>query len=87
MRCYWCDNDSFMGVMESGELIDIKELIDKGLTPKDHACKWCGHLVSEPNPRAGDPEETLEAVKEERDEVRAQLEQCLGERVERPTEA
>lgn len=80
MRCYWCDGDRFEAINEAGEQKPIAELVDAGETAKDYVCSWCGHLVSEPNPRGGNPEETLESVKEELSDVRAQLEQCLAER-------
>lgn len=82
MRCYWCDGDKFKGLDGNGEEREISEMADSDETPKDYICSWCGHLVSEPNPRGGDPEETIESVKEERDDVRAQLEQCLAERTD-----
>lgn len=84
MRCYWCDSDRFKGVMPGGEVLSWEDY-NKGLEtdPKalavDFECAWCGHLTSEPNPRAGNPEETLDSVKEERDDIRAQLEQCMAE--------
>lgn len=84
MRCYWCGGDRFDGVMANGDVISLEQLELDKLEPKDYVCAHCGHLVSEEDPRSGDPEETLESVKEERDEVRLQLEQCLGERVEIP---
>lgn len=84
MRCYWCDSDRFDGVMENGDVISLEQLELDKLEPKDYVCAHCGHLVSEENPRLGDPKETIESLKEERDDVRAQLEQCLGERVETP---
>lgn len=82
MRCYWCDGDRFKALDANGEIREIEEMVDAGTTPKDYICDWCSHLVSEPNPRGGDPKETLESVKEERDDIRAQLEQCLGERTD-----
>lgn len=80
MRCYWCDCDRFQAVNSNGEYKEISEMVNIGETPKDYVCTWCGHLASEPNPRGGDPEETIESVKEELGDVRAQLEQCLAER-------
>lgn len=82
MRCYWCDSDGFEAINGNGETKKISEMVDLGQTPKDYVCSWCGHLASEPNPRGGDPEETIESLKEERDDVRAQLEQCLAERAD-----
>lgn len=82
MRCYWCDGDRFDGVMANGDVISLEQLELDKLEPKDYVCSHCGHLVSEENPRAGDPKETIESLKEERDEIRAELEACLGERVE-----
>lgn len=81
-RCYWCDGDQFKGVTDTGEVLDLTEFDSSPLILKDHTCTWCGHLVSEGNPRDGDPEETIESLKEDRDEVRAQLEQCLAERTD-----
>lgn len=81
-RCYWCDSDQFKGVNDLGEVLDLQTFDSKGLIPKDYVCAWCGHLVSEGDPRNGDPEETVDTVKDERDELRAQLEQCMGEQAE-----
>jgi hypothetical protein len=82
MRCYWCDGNEFNGVDDQGTIQELEYFDSKGIKPKDHICTWCGHLVSEGNPRDGDPEETLESVKEDRDECRQQLEAALGERTE-----
>lgn len=82
MRCYWCDGDKFLGLAESGELLELSEFDLRGLKLLDYVCSWCSHRVSEPNPRLGDPKETVESVKEERDELRVQLEACIGEAAE-----
>lgn len=79
MRCYWCDNDAFSPINSSGEVLTPQEADSDLKQAKDYACTHCGHLVSEPNPRGGNPEETLESVKEERDDYRAQLEQATAE--------
>lgn len=81
MRCFWCDGDRFEGITDAGEQLPLTDPIWDSQEPKDWACSWCGHLVSEPNPRGGDPEETIESVKDERDDIRAQLEQCLADRL------
>lgn len=86
-RCYWCDYDRFDVLMDGGVVIPLEEYF-KGLesnpkaVAKDYVCKWCSHLASEPNPRSGDPEETVDSLKEERDELRQQLEACYGQAVE-----
>lgn len=99
IRCFWCDSDTFNPVMEDGNVLEIwkkdgqavlpgpEKLPEADFAAKDAECVWCGHLASEPNPRAGNPEETLESVKDERDEVRAQLEQCMAEKAVSGTEA
>lgn len=79
MRCYWCDNDAYNGVSDSGDILPLPDMEKASKKPKDYACTWCGHLVSEPNPRAGDPKETIESLKEERDDIRAQLEAATAE--------
>lgn len=76
-RCYWCDNDGFDGVNEAGEIIVQRE---RDRSFKDYSCTFCGHLVSEGNPRAGDPKETIESLKAERDELRKDLNACEAER-------
>lgn len=86
-RCYWCDGDRFEALVEGGVVLPLEEYF-RGLESnpselaKDYICLWCHHKASEPNPRAGDPEETVESLKEERDELRAQLEACQGQAVE-----
>lgn len=81
MRCFHCDSDAFKAVMENGEILEADKVQDVSKIV-DYQCVWCGHLVSEGNPRDGDPEETVESLKEERDEIRAQLEACMGEDAE-----
>lgn len=84
MRCYWCDNDKFDSILEGGEIIEYGTEIAEDAKVVDYRCDWCSHLVSEGNPRAGDPEETVETLKEERDDLRVQLEACQGEATEGP---
>lgn len=84
-RCFWCDSDLFEGVNTNGETVPVQNLIDASETAKDYVCEWCGHLSTEPNPRGGDPEETVESLKEERDDIRLQLTQCeieLGDKTD-----
>lgn len=76
-RCWWCDCDAFEGIDDAGEVIELK---NGNEAFKDYSCVYCGHLVSEGNPRAGDPKETVESLKAERDELRKDLSQCEAER-------
>lgn len=74
-RCYWCDADHFQGVQTDGSYMQLDLFQAKGDKPVDYICSWCGHLLSQGNPRAGDPEETVESLKLERDQIRKELTQ------------
>ena len=75
MRCYWCDNDLFNGVTVTGTV----EAIDPEVEYIDFTCTWCSHLLAEGNPRGGNPEETLESVKEELQQTRKELHEAEAE--------
>lgn len=82
MRCFWCDSDKFEAIIQGGSQVAVEALQEQDLTAVDYICLFCGHLVSEGNPRDGDPEETVDTVKDERDDLRTQLEACLGQQAE-----
>lgn len=76
MRCFWCDNDGWQFVGDDGVIYESPEKLPEDKKIVDYVCTHCAHQVSEGNPRAGDPEETVESLKEERDELRSKLTAC-----------